>query len=197
MFVRRAKDWVNHFPMPTRRHSPCPTRVRQNGTSHIRLGSSRQWCSSRMPALFTLTDPVGISGRVSGRACLGVTADRRRGPGLRTEASMTALESCAWHGARSRYRFLHEVVESSSGANSNYDGRKACNDERAHSLSPASRPPPITPERDGRSVDIHKKPAKRAHVRAKVGTFSALQVGKAMSEPGREMLRGKCTSRFG
>jgi hypothetical protein len=46
------------------------------------------------------------------------------------------------------------------------------------------------------SISI-KRPAKRAHVRAKVGTFSALQVGKAMSEPGREMLRGKCTSRFG
>ena len=46
------------------------------------------------------------------------------------------------------------------------------------------------------SISI-KKPAKRAHARAKVGTFSALKVGKAMSEPRREMPLGKCTSRFG
>jgi hypothetical protein len=78
---------------------------------------------------------------------------------------MTALESRARRGERSRCRVLHESVESSSGANSNYDDCKAGNDERAHSLSLASRSQPITPERDARSVDIHKKPAKRVHAR--------------------------------
>jgi hypothetical protein len=49
------------------------------------------------------------------------------------------LNSGTGFGKGSRRRFLHELIENSSGAYGNHCSHKTRNDENAHDLSPASQ----------------------------------------------------------
>src|SRR4029434_2713855 len=53
---------------------------------------------------------------------------------MNLSGGQAALNSDAGLGERSRRRFLHEMIENSSSADSNHESRKASDDESAHSF---------------------------------------------------------------
>src|ERR1700731_4721761 len=108
-----------------------------------------------------------------------------------------ALQSDAGLGERRLRRFLEEMVENSSGADSDHDGRKTRNDKSAHSLLQFLWCCRSRWKREGLGFDVHENPTDRAHARVEVGRFGALQIGEEMSDPRRKILLKKRMIRFG